>query len=274
MSTLVGVKPYNRSAKVGIGIKDVVPGKTTWVNLEKARVLRDLARHVTLGQIFQSQPARYQLDTAQVDQGGLVTPRTGSLTLDVSAINITYTSGTDSVYTKGATASKAAGTQAVTPNATNPLVAAIGLDTSTPGTLTYVALNNTAAATVTEGKFQNGYGQLATFPAIDTTANRTWLALVWVPPALTGITSVASTDVITTGSAHGFNVGDPVWFNTLTGGAGFTENILYYVRSVPSTTTFTVSATLGGALHNHTTNLTAGTVQRQILASDIHDIRP
>lgn len=273
MSTLVGLRKYHRSAKVGIGSKDLTSDRTTWVNVENPRSIRDLARHISIGQFFVSQPARFQLDTAQVTQGGLVTPRTGSLTLDVSAANLKYLK-TDSVYTADATASYAAGTQAVTPNATNPLVAAIGFDTSTPATPTTVALNGTAAATVLESRFQNAYATLAANPALESTANRTWLALVWVPPALTGITSVASTEVITTGSAHGYSVGDPVWFNGLTGGAGFTENTLYYVNSVPSTTTFTVSATLGGSTHNHTSNLTAGTVQRQILASDIFDIRP
>ena len=274
MSTFIGLRPLHRSAKIGVGSKDLASGRTTWVNLENPRAVRDLARHSSIGQFAVVQPARFQLDTANVEIGGLVTPRTGSLTVDISAAQLTYVAGTNATYTKGATVSEAANTQAITANATNPQVTAIGLDTSTPTAPTPVALNGTAASSVLESRFQNAYDTLASNPAIDSTANRTWLALVWVPPALTGITSVATTDVITTGSAHGYNVGDPVWFNTLTGGTGFTENILYYVRTVPSTTTFTVSATLGGALHNHTTNLTAGTVQRQILASDVFDIRP
>lgn len=274
MSTFVGLRRYHRSAAVGIGAKDVSNSKTTWVNVENSRVARDLARHVTLGQVFHSQPARFQLDTAQVTQGGLVTPRTGSLTLDVSALQLSYVAGNDAVYTKGATASLAAGSQAVTPNATNPLVAAIGLNTGTPASPSLVALNGTAAATVLEGRFQNAYGSLAANPAIDSTADRTWLALVWVPPSIATLTSVASTDVFTTGSAHGYVVGDPVWFSGLTGGTGLTANQVYYVATVPSSTTFTVSATLGGSTFDHTTNITAGTVQRQILASDVFDIRP
>lgn len=274
MSTMIGLKPLHRSAKVGAGAKDVVPGRTTWINVDNQRVARDLARHTSIGQLFAAQAARYQQDTAQVGAGGVVSPRTGSLTLDIAAGALVYVAGSNSVYTKGVATSWAALTQAVTPNATLPLVAAIGLNTSTPAAPSAAIVAGTAAAGVTEERFLSAYSGLPANPAIDATADRTWLALVWVPPSLTGITSVAATDVITTGSAHGFNVGDPVWFNTLTGGAGIVVNQLYYVNSVPSTTTFTVSNTLGGATADHTTNLTAGTVQRQILAADVVDIRP
>lgn len=273
MSTMIAVKSLHRSAKIGLGAKDVVPNKVTYVNIDNRRVARDLARHATLGQTFPVNPPRFQLDTGVVDQGGAVTPRTGSLVLDVAAANLTALDGT----TKGASA---AGTATVAPNATLPQLSAIGLDTSTFAVPTVAAvILNTAAANVTEQRALTFPGSLTTFPAVDSTASRTWLALVWVPPSLTGITSVASTDVITTGSAHGYVVGDPVWFNTLTGGAGIVVNQLYYVNSVPSTTTFTVSATapvagVAGTTADHTTNLTAGTVQRQILAADVLDIRP
>jgi hypothetical protein len=273
MSTLVGLRPYNRSAKVGVGSKDLAFGKTIWVNLENSRVVRDLARHTTLGQSTHAQPARFQLDTAQVAAGGVVTPRTGSLTLDISAGVLQYLNS-DAVYTKNATANFAALTQAVTPSATLPQITAIGLNTSTPATPTAVALNGTAAATVLEARAINAYAGLPGNPAIDTTADRTWLALVWVPPSIATVTSVAATDVFTVGSAHGYVVGDPVWFSGLTGGAGLTANQVFFVNSVPSATTFTVSATLGGSTFDHTTNITAGTVQRQILAADVIDTRP
>lgn len=274
MSTFVGVRPYHRSAKIGLGGKDAVTGKATWINLDNPRVLRDYARHVSIGQLFEAQPARFQLDTAQVD-GGVVTPRQGSLTLDIAALNLTYVAGTDAVYTVGATASKTAGTQAVTPSATLPQVTAIGLDTSTPASPSNVALNGTAAATVLESRFQNAYATLAANPAIETTANRTWLALVWVPPALTGITAVATTGVVTL-AGHGYKVGDPVWFSDVSGSsAGISTATVYYVRSVPTSGTFTLSTTNGGSLLTWTGNLTsASTIQRQILASDVQDIRP
>lgn len=261
MSTMVGIKPLNRSAKVGLGAKDLVFGRQTFVNLDNNRNVRDMARHTSIAQFIESNPARFQLDTGTVDTGGTVTPRTGSLVLDVAAAGVT---ALDKV-TKGASV---AGTATVAPNATLPLLSAIGLDTTTFAVPTIAAVViNTAAANVTEVRTLAFPASLTTFPATDTTANRIWLALVWTPPSLTGITSVSGTGVITTASAHGYVVGDQVWFSTITGGAGIIVNTLYTVLTVPSATTFTTTAT-------HTTNLTAGTVQRQILAADVLDIRP
>lgn len=73
-----------------------------------------------------------------------------------------------------------------------------------------------------------------------------------------------STEVITTSAAHGLAVNDRVWFPSLTGGSGITaaEGTWYYVKSVPSTTTFTLSATLGGATLDFTTAITAGSVRK------------
>lgn len=258
---MVGIKPLGRSAKVGLGNKDVVPNKVTFVNIDNKRVARDLARHSSIGQTFPANPPRFQLDTATVDQGGLVAPRTGSLVLDVGAVNYTALDGT----TKG---SVAAGTVTLTPNATNPLVQAIGIDTTTfaTGSLAQATAVAAAAANI-ESRVLAFPGSL-TLAAIDSTAARTWLALVWVPPSIATLTSVAGTGVFTTGSAHGYVVGDQVWLSGLTGGTGLTANSLYTVATVPSTTTFTLTN------GTHSTNVTAGTVQRQILAADILDIRP
>lgn len=267
MSTIVGIKPLNRSAKVGLGAKDLITGKQVFVNIDNKRVARDLARHTSIGQLFESNPARYQLDTGTVDQGGSVTPRTASLTLDISA---TYYTALDGI----AKGSFAAGTQAVTPDSANPLVAAIGINTSTFATGTAAIVTSVAAAaTVTEVRtlsFPNSYP----LTALDTTASRIWLALVWVPPTLGSVTGVAATGVFTK-AAHGYNVGDPVWFNAVTGAtAGLSTGTIYYVNTVPSSSTFTVSATLGGPTLLWTTDVSAGSVQRQILAADVIDIRP
>jgi hypothetical protein len=260
MSTILGIRPLNRSAKQGIGIKDVVTNKTTFVNIENKRVARDLARHMTLGQSITANPARFQLDTATIDQGGVVSPRTGSLVLDVSAVNYTSLDGAS----KGTVA---AGTLTLTPNATNPLVQAIGIDTSTFATGALAQATAVAAAAANlEQRVQQFPGSF-TLAGLDTTASRTWLALVWVPPSITTLTSVSGTGVFTTGSAHGYVVGDQVWLSGLTGGTGLVANQLYTVVTVPSTTTFTLNTT-------HSSNVTAGTVQRQILATDVIDIRP
>lgn len=73
----------------------------------------------------------------------------------------------------------------------------------------------------------------------------------------------ADTEVITAAAAHGLLVNDRVIFPSLTGGSGLTAaSVIYYVVSVPSTTTFTVSATEGGSAVNFTTDISAGSVQR------------
>lgn len=62
-------------------------------------------------------------------------------------------------------------------------------------------------------------------------------------------TAVAATNVITTSAAHGKIVGDRVRVSSATTlPAGMAAATTYYVLTVPSTTTMTVSATLGGAV--------------------------
>ncbi|MGE0412026.1 MAG: hypothetical protein AB7I98_03855 [Verrucomicrobiales bacterium] len=77
------------------------------------------------------------------------------------------------------------------------------------------------------------------------------------------VTGVDATDLLTSGAAHGFRVGDRVNFPTLTGGSGLTADTgYYYVESVPSTTTFKISATRGGGVLSLGSNVTDGTVRR------------
>jgi len=61
------------------------------------------------------------------------------------------------------------------------------------------------------------------------------------------VTVVASSDLFTSAAAHGFTVGDKLQFTTATTlPAGLSLLTNYYVISIPSTTTFKVSATPGG----------------------------
>jgi len=88
------------------------------------------------------------------------------------------------------------------------------------------------------------------------------LVLSIAAPAVTPLTSVASTDIFTA-TAHGFAAGDAVVFNTLTGGAGLVTGKRYYVIATNlAANTFMVSATVGGATFDHTTNVTAGSVSK------------
>lgn len=67
-------------------------------------------------------------------------------------------------------------------------------------------------------------------------------------------TIVASTGVFTTPASHGLVVGDMVKVATVVTTAGIVANTTYYVRTAPSGTTFTLSATSGGAALTLTTD--------------------
>lgn len=76
------------------------------------------------------------------------------------------------------------------------------------------------------------------------------------------VTATAATDVITTDDDHGLNVGDAIQFSALTGGTGLAINTTYYVRTVPSATTFTVGRTRKSTTNvDITADATAGTIK-------------
>lgn len=74
------------------------------------------------------------------------------------------------------------------------------------------------------------------------------------------VTGDATTNVISTATNHGLVVGQTIRFITLTGGDGLAIATTYFVLTVPSATTFTLAATLGGAVIDFTTAITAGTI--------------
>lgn len=77
------------------------------------------------------------------------------------------------------------------------------------------------------------------------------------------VTGVASTDVLSTSTAHGLADGQRICFLSLTGGAGLVAQSLttiatvYFMRDVTSTT-FKVSLTSGGSAVDFTTDISAG----------------
>lgn len=89
-----------------------------------------------------------------------------------------------------------------------------------------------------------------------------WSGLPTNNGAAIAVTIEADDDVVTTASAHSLLVGDRVVFDGLTGGAGLTDGTIYYVVSVPSVSTLTVSATAGGSAVNVSTDYSAGTIAR------------
>lgn len=75
------------------------------------------------------------------------------------------------------------------------------------------------------------------------------------------VTGVATTNVISTATAHGFAANDQVQFTALTGGAGLSINTVYFVIAAGLTSTaFEVSTTQGGSAVDFTTDITAGSV--------------
>lgn len=97
------------------------------------------------------------------------------------------------------------------------------------------------------------------FEALQT--NKSTLSAAWGGAAITnnsvsiGTATIAiTTGVVTVSVAHGLAVGNPVQFGPMTGAAPFVAGVTYYVQSVPSTTTLTLSATVGGALIATTTS--------------------
>lgn len=85
--------------------------------------------------------------------------------------------------------------------------------------------------------------------------------------AVFGDTTVGEADdeTYTTGSAHGLAVGDRIRFISRTGGTGTAAlGTTVFVKTVPSSTTFTLSLTSGGATEAFTTDVTASTWGRAI----------
>jgi hypothetical protein len=71
-----------------------------------------------------------------------------------------------------------------------------------------------------------------------------------------GLTAEADDNLIT-GTDHGFDIGEPIIFVSLTGGVGLTENVVYWVIASGFTAnTFRVSTSFGGSQVDITTDYT------------------
>ena len=95
--------------------------------------------------------------------------------------------------------------------------------------------------------------------------NRDTLALAWggaviTPAAAASLGTVAvaiTTGVLTVSATHGLSIGDMVQLGTMTAGAPLVAGTTYFVASVPTGTTLTVAATLGGVFIPTTTSGTS-----------------
>lgn len=77
-------------------------------------------------------------------------------------------------------------------------------------------------------------------------------------------TIVAATDTITSSVAHALAVGDKVIFGAMTNAAPIVAGQLYYVKTVPTSTTLTISATLGGAVLDITTDGSSASISKSL----------
>ena len=59
--------------------------------------------------------------------------------------------------------------------------------------------------------------------------------------------SVVANGTITTAQAHGFSVNQPIVFSNPGNLSGLSANTVYYVNTIPTSTTFTISNTVGGS---------------------------
>ena len=75
------------------------------------------------------------------------------------------------------------------------------------------------------------------------------------------VTFTDSGDLVTTPSAHGLSVGQRVKVASVTTTTGITANTAYYVKTVPSATTLTLSTTNGGSTLALTTDGTGGALR-------------
>jgi hypothetical protein len=76
------------------------------------------------------------------------------------------------------------------------------------------------------------------------------------------VTIVAATGVMTVSVTHGLAVNDPVFLGAITSTTGVLANTLYYVKTVPSTTTLTLSRTPGGTALTLATDGSAASITK------------
>lgn len=109
---------------------------------------------------------------------------------------------------------------------------------------------------------------LCPYPHFQDTADST----LSVPDA-TAVTGVAATNLITA-TDHDLSIGDAVVFTSLTGGAGLTVGVTYYVLSGSFTSSTFKVGTSGSPVSevNFTTDISAGTIARLSTAANVGDV--
>lgn len=81
-------------------------------------------------------------------------------------------------------------------------------------------------------------------------------------------TFTAASDLVTMASAHQLSIGDEVVFSSISTPNNVTDGTTYFVKTTPSATTFTISATLGGSTRDITANST-GVAHTAMASGDV-----
>lgn len=171
MAIIVPVRNYQRSVKVRIAGRSLGPTAGTFVNLDSARVQRDISRHASIGGIHDAGSHIEIISDGYRDSGGTVAPRATGLVLDVApvawvnAAKVAGSQGTAGTATVGAA------------DATNPRVDIVCVNTTT-GAFSVVAGVATVRASLANPV---GFGLVG--------ANLIPLALVLVPATATNLTT-------------------------------------------------------------------------------------
>jgi N4-gp56 family major capsid protein len=85
---------------------------------------------------------------------------------------------------------------------------------------------------------------------------------------ITDATGEADTELFTTSADHGLEANEKLYFSALTGGTGLSTNTIYFVKTVPTSKTFTLSATRGGSTQAFSTDVSACTIHP---VCDVHN---
>lgn len=87
-----------------------------------------------------------------------------------------------------------------------------------------------------------------------------------------GAITIGTGGVLTTATAHGLSVGNPVALATVVTATGITQLTVYYIITVGSSTTLTLSATQGGAALTTTAGTGTGLALAQAYQLDLLDV--
>jgi hypothetical protein len=173
VSELLPVRSFQRGRTVGVGLRDLSVNKTSYVNIARGDVRRDINRHSAVGAVLPVGTVVRSIEAGTIAAGGQVDegPVSTDLILRVAAGSLKTDAGAIVPIVAGTVTVAAA-------DATNIRVDRVVVDATT-GVASIVTGVPTA-------------GSPAGIPAPG--ANKITLAFIWVDPAVTGIANAFIND--------------------------------------------------------------------------------